>query len=110
MQQQKWFKNSDRELVEGDIVLFKSKEKEIETTYKYGKTKELVPSKDGKVRTVIVEYQNSEEKVKRTTKRGTRELILIQHIDEVGVMHELHEAAKGERDESEAVKDEAEVK
>ena len=100
MQQQKWFKNSERELVEGDIVLFKAKEKELETRYRYGRVKELLPSKDGISRTVIVEYQNAEEKVKRTTKRGVRELSLIQHIDEVGVMHELSDAARSvERDE-----------
>ena len=94
MQQQKWFVSSERKLVEGDIILFKSKEKEIESTYKYGKVKELVISNDGIARSAVVEYQNAEEKVKRTTKRGVRELIVIQHIDEVGVMHELDEAAR----------------
>ncbi len=98
MQQQKWFKTSERELVVGDIVLFKSKDKEIETSYKYGVVKDLMPSGDGIARTVIVEYQNAEEKTRRTTKRGVRELILIQHIDEVGVMHELDEAANGQSD------------
>ena len=76
MEQQKWFKTTERNLAVGDIVLFKSKEKEIETRYKYGCVKELVASKDGIARTAVVEYQNAEEKVKRITKRGVRELIL----------------------------------
>ena len=77
--------------------MFKSKEKELEKRYRYGVVKELIKSRDGKSRTVVVEYQNSEEKVKRTTKRGVRELVLIQHLDEVGVMHELHKAASSEQ-------------
>ena len=94
MKQQKWFEGTERALQEGDIVLFKSREKEIENRYKYGRVKELLPSNDGVARTAVVEYQNAEEKVKRSTKRGVRELILILHIDEMGIMHELHEAAK----------------
>ena len=93
MKQQKWFEQSERALKEGDIVLFKGKEKEIECTYKYGKVKELQLGRDGVARSVIVEYQNSEEKVKRNTKRGVRELILILPINEIGIMQELHEAA-----------------
>ena len=58
--------------------------------------KELQLGRDGVPRSVIVEYQNSEEKVKRNTKRGVRELILILPIDEIGIMQELHEAATRE--------------
>ena len=92
--QQKWFEGTERALQEGDIVLFKSREKEIECRYKYGRVTQLLQSMDGVARTAVVEYQNAEEKVKRSTKRGVRELILIMHIDEMGIMHELHEAAK----------------
>ena len=41
---------------------------------------------------MIVEYQNSDENVRRTTTRGVREFILIQHVDEDGVMPQLGEA------------------
>ena len=93
MKQQKWFKG-DRELTVGDIVLFKKAEKELECHYKYGMIKELKRSKDDIVRSAIVEYQNAEESVRRTTLRGIRELILIQHVGEMGIMEELDDAAK----------------
>ena len=96
MRQQKWFK-SDRILVVGDIIMFKKSEKEIECKYQYGIIKALNFSKDKIARSAVVEYQNSEENVKRTTIRGIRELILIQHIDEIGMMHELDEAKGGNR-------------
>ena len=93
MEQQKWFKG-DRELSVGDIVLFKKAEKELECHYKYGMIKELKRSQDNIARSAVVEYQNAEESVRRTTLRGIRELVLIQHIDEIGIMEELDEAAK----------------
>ena len=93
MKQQKWFKG-DRELTVGDIVLFKKAEKELECHYKYGMIKELKRSKDDIARSAIVEYQNAEESVRRTTLRGIRELILIQHVGEMGIMEELDNAAK----------------
>ena len=93
MQQQKWFKG-DRILKIGDIVLFKKTEKELECQYKYGKIKDLKYSQDGIPRSAIVEYQNSSENTRRTTNRGIRELVLIQHVDEVGVMHELDIATR----------------
>ena len=93
MKQQKWFKG-DRELAVGDIVLFKKAEKELECHYKYGMIKELKRSKDDIARSAIVEYQNAEESVRRTTLRGIRELILIQHVGEMGIMEELDNAAK----------------
>ena len=97
MKQQKWFK-TDLELNVGHIIIFKEAEKELECSYKYGKIKELNHSHDGIARSAIVEYQNSDENVRRTTRRGIRELILIQHVDEVGVMHELDQAIRGTGD------------
>ena len=84
MTQQKWFK-TDPKLSVGDIVLMKRAEKELETSYRYGKIKELKYSQDGIARSAVVEYQNAEEQVKRTTTRGIRELILIQHIENAGL-------------------------
>ena len=53
-------------------------------------------SKDEVARSAVVEYQNSEENIRRTTRRGIRELILIQHVDEMGLMRELDAAARDE--------------
>ena len=89
MHQQKWLK-SDRGLNISDIIIFKKAEKELEC--KYGIIKTLCTSKDGIVRSVVVEYQNCDENFRQTTTRGIREIILIQHVDECGIMHELDEA------------------
>ena len=95
MTQQKWFDN-DRELEVGDIVMFKKAEKEVECQYRYGVVQKLKHGQDGVARSATVEYQNPEEGSKRTTQRGIRELILIHHVDEIGIMHELSDAAREE--------------
>ena len=66
----------------------------MECHYKYGMIKELKLSRDNIARSAVVEYQNAEESIQRTTLRGVRELVLIQHVDEIGIMEEVDEAAK----------------
>ena len=60
MPQPKWFKSSS-DISVGDVILFLKSEKEFETLYQYGLIRELKHSKDGLVREVIIEYQNSNE-------------------------------------------------
>jgi hypothetical protein len=54
----------------------------------------LVTGRDGVVRVVDVEYQNHHEKVKRQTRRGVRDLIVIHPIGELGILRELNDLAK----------------
>ena len=54
----------------------------------------VITGRDGVVRTVDVEYQNHHEKVKRNTRRGVRDLIVIHPIGELGIVRELNELAK----------------
>ena len=89
----KWFKN-DRHVSLGDIVLLLKSEKEFENLYQYGIISKIYPGKDGRIRAVDVEYQNAGENVKRTSKRGVRELVMIHPIDELGIFGELSELAK----------------
>ena len=51
-------------------------------------------SKDGLIRVVEVQYQNSNENVKRTTKRCVRELIVVHPVDELGIQAELDDFAE----------------
>jgi hypothetical protein len=88
MRQQKWFDDSEK-LSVGDIVVFLKKEGELNVTYQYGMIKSVKPSKDRKVRTVDVEYRNSNENVNRITQRAVRELVLIRHVDEIDILSEL---------------------
>ena len=88
----KWFKN-DKDISVGDIILFTKSEKEFEDQYQYGIVESVHVEKDGRIRTVDIEYKNHNENVKRVTNRGVRDLVLIHPIDEMGISKELCEMA-----------------
>ena len=88
----KWFV-TERHVAVGDIVLFLKSDKEFEKQYQYGVISAVYESKDGLIRTVLVEYQNHGENVKRTTRRSVRDLVVIHPIEELGIMKELHDFA-----------------
>ena len=90
IEQPKWFKNSASIQV-GDVVLFLKNEKELETQYQYGMVSKVYKGEDNLIRSVDLEYQNSNESVKRTTKRGVRNLVVIHPVDEIGISQELFE-------------------
>ena len=93
MVQPKWFR-SDRDVKIGDIVLFLKTEKEYARNYQYGMIKEIEISRDGKIRTVLVEYCNFNENVKRVTRRSIREVVMVHTVDEIDILQELGAIAK----------------
>ena len=94
MHHPKWFK-SDEDPRVGDIVLFLKSDKEFNKIYQFGIITDLKASRDGKIRQVEVQYQNYTEKVKRTTSRGTREIVVIHPFGELGLTRELNILAAG---------------
>ena len=94
IEQPKWFV-TDRGIAVGDVVLFLKSEKEFDLQYQYGIVVSTCESKDGVTRSVEVEYQNPGENVKRRTRRGVRELVVIHAVDEIGISRELAEMANG---------------
>ena len=100
MEQPKWFK-SDRDLQEGDVVLFlKEESKAISSKYQYGIIESVETGRDGKVRKVKVRYRNHNENIDRITNRSARSLIVIHPVDEVNVMQELgHIAMEVDREQ-----------
>ena len=52
---------------------------------------ELRTTRDGHIRRVVVEYQNQNESVKRTTERGVRDLVVISPVDELDIYERLNE-------------------
>ena len=90
--QPKWFKTDD--VKEGDVVLFLKTESSLTSNYQYGLIHSVNKSSDGKVRKVEVKYKNVNEKVFRYTSRAVRELVIIHHIDEIGISGELFELCK----------------
>ena len=93
VQKPKWF-DSDRNISVGDVVLFLKAEKEFERQYQYGIVSTVVTGRDGIIRVVEIEYQNHAEKVRRTTKRCVRDIIVIHPVEELGLSKELDDLAK----------------
>ena len=83
-----WFV-SDCDIRVGDVVLFTKSDKAFEKIYQYGIVLTTFESKDGLTRVVEVQYQNSNETVKRTTKRCVRELVIVHPVDEIGIQEEF---------------------
>ena len=91
--QPKWFK-SDRHPKIGDVILFLKSDREFDKQYQYGIIVDLKTSRDGKIRQLEIEYQNHTEKVKRRTTRGTREIVVIHPVDELGLVRQLNNISK----------------
>ena len=90
--QPKWH-TTNRQIAVGDVVLFSKSDKEFENLYQFGIVTAVRATRDGLVRTVDVEYQNSTERTKRSTTRGARELVVIHRVDELGISKELYDLA-----------------
>jgi hypothetical protein len=88
MDHPKWFESS-RDCKIGDIILFLKSDKEFDRQYQYGVIVDRKISRDGKIREIEVEYQNSNESIKRTTRRGVREVVLVHPVDELGIIREI---------------------
>ena len=86
----KWHK-TDRHITVGDIVLFLKSEKEFDLQYQYGMVSKVYEGKDKLIRRVDVEYQNSNEEVKRSTQRGVRDLVIVHSVEELDIYETLHE-------------------
>ena len=89
--QPKWY-DSDRDLGEGDLVFFQKKDGKLEIRWVLGRVDQVVKSeRDGKIRRVIVRYQNEKESFGRTTDRSVRKLVRLFSIDEHQVQEDLGE-------------------
>ena len=90
IERSKWH-NSDQPVNIGDVVLFLKSDREFDLQYQYGIISDLKKSRDGHIRQVTVEYQNSNETIKRTTERGVRDLVVISPVDELDIYESLNE-------------------
>ena len=72
----KWF-ITEKNVSIGDVILFLKSEKEFDRQYQYGIIIDYIKSRDAIIRTVEIEYRNHNENMKRRTRRGVRDLIVI---------------------------------
>ena len=93
MNQPKWYR-SDKDLKEGDVVLFLKKESTIESNYQFGIVENVTTGRDEKVRQVKVRYRNHSDNVDRTTDRAARGLVVIRRADEMNVMEEMGDVSR----------------
>ena len=82
---------TDRDICAGDVVLFLKSDKEFDRHYQYGLVIAIIPSRDGLIRVVEIEYQNNNENCKRVTKRGVRDVVVIHPVEEIGIYRELND-------------------
>ena len=89
--QPKWHRD-DKDLNEGDLVYFqKDPDNPLGSKWIIGIVDQLIRSRDGRFRRVIVKYQNYNEETPRLTDRSVRKLIRIYDIDEYVLQNDLSE-------------------
>ena len=81
MHQKKGFKN-ERDLVQGDLVYFQRSEGALAGPWMIGRVDQLVRSRDGLIRRILVKYRNNKENFDRITERSARKLIKIWSADD----------------------------
>ena len=92
--QPKWHKD-DKDLNEGDLVyLQKDPDCPLGSKWIMGIVEQVIPSRDGKIRRVIVKYQNYSEDFPRFTDRSVRKLVKIFDIEEYVLQDDLTELLK----------------
>ena len=97
MKPSKWTR-SDRNLREGDIVIFQKTGEEqalSQPIWRIGRVVEAeVSEADQLVRAVLIEYKNAQESVFRTTRRAARQVAVLHSEDDLEMVEELSLAAK----------------
>ena len=92
MHQPKWFDN-ERDVKEGDVILFLKNDGALKSTYQFGKIKEIEQSEDNRIWKVTITYRNHNEFINRETRRGVRHIVMIHPADKTSIVTELGEIA-----------------
>ena len=102
--QPKWYKD-DKDLNEGDLVYMqKAADNVLSSQWIIGMIEQVIRSRDGKVRRVLVKYHNASEREPRLTDRAVRGLIKIFDIDEYILQEDLAELIRRLDDDKTAPK------
>ena len=75
------------------FVFFLKQDEVLSNSYQYGMVNEIVPSKNGVIRKVIVRYRNHQENIDRYTTRSVRDLVLTYPNGELNLMEEVGKVA-----------------
>ena len=89
--QPKWY-DSDKDLLEGDLVYFQKQDGKLEGKWVIGKVEQIIRSeRDMKIRRVIVGYRNEKESFGRVTDRSVRKLVKLFSVDDHVIQDDLAE-------------------
>ena len=88
--QPKWFK-VDRDLKVKDLVYFRKKDSPIGSPWKIGQVDQVIASRDGLIRRVIIKYFNKMNEDPELTDRSVRNIVKLWSIDEACLMDDLGE-------------------
>ena len=87
--QQKWFKN-ETDLAVGDLVYFRKTDSELGNgDWCVGLIDQVIPSKDMKIRKVIVKYRNANEDFDRFSNRNSRKIVKLWNVEDESVWDDL---------------------
>ena len=89
----KWYK-SDEDLRPTDIVYFKKVENELSSDWTLGQIDSVEKGKDGKVRQVVIRYQNCNENLPRYTHRPARKVVRLFNVEDTSWMDDMAEVEK----------------
>ena len=97
MKAPKWFK-SDQNLEEDDLVYFQKTPSPFDTKSKskwtIGQVEQVNKGPDGKVRSAVIKYKNSNEKHFQFTDRAVRSLVKIFSLGDASINEDLAEVQK----------------
>ena len=91
--QPKWWRQ-ERDLKDGDVVMFQKEESALDNTWSLATVDQLVQGRDGLSRRAILRYQNYREDFHRTTDRHVRSVVKVWSVDDQNVDEDLAELQK----------------
>ena len=93
MERRTWF-SSSREIKKNDVVMFQKSESDLSSVWTVGLVSDVIVSKDGLIRRVIIRYQNASENDARTTDRAVRRVVRLLNIDDTSLTKDMAEVEK----------------
>lgn len=81
---------TEYDLKDGDIVLFLKKDSTINKIHEYGKVKSVEKSSEDIIQKLRVKYRNANESIDRETYQQVRQLIMIDPVGEMDIIHSLN--------------------
>ena len=72
-----------------DLVYYKKQDGSMSSPWVIGRIDEVFRGRDGVIRRVIIQYQNSSDQVRRDTERSVRNLIRLYSVDDPDLQADL---------------------